>query len=232
LEISFIPSSKEISLFASQPKPAKNYLPDWYKKSERFDKENISFAQDGSIINSVLKQCVPFLDSMTSGYIQELWTDLYIEKIDENKFSYYYSSGPDPMGIRDCLRIPAPNNFYQQEMFWRIPWIPKTPKNYSLLFVHPLNRTDLPFLTTSGIQDSDMFYHVPFGNYPFLLDKNFSGIIPKGTPMYQIIPIRRDSWNSKIKKFDEDEMIKRYKKFRINFWGTYRKMFWVKKTYN
>jgi len=231
MKISFIPSSKEVELVVPEPTPAIKCLPEWYKSTKNFDAKNLKIDEGGNLENRVLKQCMPFLDGLTSGYIQELWTDVYVEK-NENGVAYHYSCGPNPMGVRNALSIPAPENFYQHELYWRMPWLPKTPKGYSLLFTHPINRTDLPFLVTSGIMDSDKFYHSPFGNLPFLLDKNFSGIIKRGTPMFQFIPIKRESWNSGVEKFNEEEITKRVTETKKSFWGSYKKYFWQKKYYS
>jgi hypothetical protein len=107
------------------------------------------------------------------------------------------------------------------------------PKGYSALYVSPLNRHDLPFYTLSGIVDSDS--HIQSekdSNIPFLLKNNFSGIIKKGTPLYQIIPIKRDSWDSKFNEFNKEENIVETQKLRQHFWGAYKKIHWKKKEYN
>ena len=36
-------------------------------------------------------------------------------------------------------------------------WTIEAPQGYSLLFTHPVNRTDLPFTTITGLVDSDSF---------------------------------------------------------------------------
>ena len=34
------------------------------------------------------------------------------------------------------------------------------------------------------------------GNLPFFLKSGFEGIIPAGTPIYQILPYKREDWQS------------------------------------
>ena len=77
---------------------------------------------------------------------------------------------------------------------WTVPWSIETPKGFSLLFTHPLNRMELPFVTMSGIVDTDE-YECPV-NLPFLIREGFMGVIPKGTPIAQVIPIKREKWSS------------------------------------
>ena len=63
----------------------------------------------------------------------------------------------------------------------------KLPKDYSLLFLSPINRFDLPFLSITGIVDCDMYTGTV--HFPFFIKNSFTGIIEKGTPIVQIIPI-------------------------------------------
>src|SRR5215472_2332366 len=44
-------------------------------------------------------------------------------------------------------------------------WDFETPPGYSLLCTHPINRTDLPFRTVTGLVDCDTFYDTPL-NFP------------------------------------------------------------------
>jgi len=55
-----------------EPVPAKELIPKWYKDLSRYsvgDKINIS--EDGAA-NMSVKACMPFLDTLTSGYIIKL----------------------------------------------------------------------------------------------------------------------------------------------------------------
>jgi hypothetical protein len=73
-------------------------------------------------------------------------------------------------------------------MYWGI----QPPKGYGALLTHPINRYDLPFSTTSGYVDFDE-YPLP-GNVSFHVKDNFEGVIPAGTPLMSIIPIKREAW--------------------------------------
>ena len=71
-------------------------------------------------------------------------------------------------------------------------WLIKTPPDYSLLFVPPLNRIEKRFMCYSGIVDYP-YYQYEYINFPFFFTQNnFSGIIEAGTPLMQVIPIRKD----------------------------------------
>jgi hypothetical protein len=230
MKIHFLPSSEYIQKTVSHPKPSKIYLPDWYKKIENFHRKEPVWGDDGSIMNKNLKMCQPFLDAMCFGYVQETWCDIYVEK-NENQIVVRYAGDLEIFIIRENISINNDNYFYPAELAWIQPWIPKTEKGYSCLITSPINHFNLPFETTSGVVDSDTFYSQPFGKIPFYIKNNFLGLIPAGTPMYQIIPFKRQDFSSNVLDFDEDIFIKGNKYQNRKFWGSYKKFFWQKKNF-
>lgn len=229
-EIKFYPTSKDASLVVPEPKPSKQYLQEWYKNKKIFH-GNKPIYEDGRIKNTSIKACMPFYDAMSAGYIQETWCDIHIQVNVNGSIDYNFSGFPQIMMHRENSSINMGDNFHKIEFIWHTAWLPKLPKGYSLLFTSP-NNFLLPFKTLSGIIDSDVFYHTYEGNIPFYLDINFSGIIPAGTPMYQMIPIKRDSWKRSIEKWDEDLMKQRTGIRMKKFLGLYNNYFHIKKNYS
>lgn len=230
-KITFIPASEEVEKYVAPPVPIKTVVPDWYKRADTEYLKNPKFDDQGSLANTSLKQCVPFLDAMTSGYVQKTWCDIYIDAESEDvKFSF--STTPKPVGARPKTHIKYfDSEFYPVEFFWEIPWQAKLPKGYSVFAIHPLNRSDLPFVTMAGLIDADGYHHAPSGNMPFYVKMGFKGIIPAGTPMYQFIPIKRESWESQLEPFSQELQRKRLKHQRSKFWGFYKETFWHRKEY-
>jgi hypothetical protein len=182
---------------------------------------------------------MPFADSLSLGYIQESWQDIHfgVTPLDDGtaKFDYHFPTTPNIMGIRQPAKhsFPIPEEFYSFELTWHPVWIPELPEGYSALITHPFNRTDLPFHTLTGVLDSDTFTRTAEGsNMPFLLKKGFTGVIKQGTPLYQIIPFKREDWQSEAKEYNEDAQIHSVQKLRQHFWGGYKKTHWVKKKFN
>lgn len=229
-KIEFIPSSIDTENYFDPPELAKKNIPNWYKNIKNNCTKKPEFVQ-GNLSNSNVKMCMPFFDAITNGYIQKTWCDIYIQK-KENFITFNYSlSDTEIIKFRERLDIQLYNNeFYPFEFIWKVHWTPKTPKNYSVLICHPLNRMDLPFYTLSGIIDSDIYHHSKTGNLPFYIKNNFEGLIPKGTPMYQIIPIKRDNWIKKIVKYNSNVEEKNNLQ-RSVFWEFYKKNFWQKKVF-
>jgi hypothetical protein len=57
--------------------PAKNHVPEWYKKIPKW--KNNEVLTMGKGFNLTVKQCFPFLDSFTTGYMIVLSNDLYVK---------------------------------------------------------------------------------------------------------------------------------------------------------
>lgn len=228
-KIEFIPKSREVAIMVDKPRPARNYLPSWYKSMPAFVNNTLQVNNEGEA-NTTAKMCVPFADALTSGYIQETWCDIHVDIDENNVVQYRYSANPRIIDNRMFPSIPVPSGFYPIEFFWSNQWIPKTPRGYSVLYTHPFNHTDLPFFSLTGIVDSDKYFTEGQSAHPFYIKEGFTGIIPQGTPMLQIIPFKRDDWKSEFADFDEDYPIKA-KLVKKNFYAGYKKNFWTKKTY-
>jgi hypothetical protein len=198
------------------PVPSKKLIPDWYKNGEQ------SFIDGAGNEVSGMKRCVPFLDIMTAGYMILLGEDAIVKiengipKI-ENRIVFERDS-------RMGATIVRPNGYLPNNFVWHNPWAWQTPKGWSTVVTHPYNRFDLPFITLSGFMESDTF--VLGGSLPFYLKEGFEGIIPAGTPIAQIIPVKRANWVSRTLNKE------------IVFDGTYtgknhyKKHFWKKKQYD
>ena len=194
MKIQFIPGSEAIFNEVECPTPSRNYIPEWYKK--------IPGKQEGINFTSGIKRCVPFLDSITHGYIQSTWANIYIKKVN-NQMSFYEETDI-PLLSKRRTEVPVSDEFYDIEFVWQRPWSIVLPDGFSALITHPLNRVDLPFHTLSGIVDVDKSINAPIGNIPLFIKRSFTGLIPKGTPMFQIIPIQRNDWISVKEGYSED----------------------------
>lgn len=225
----FHPKSKEAEIIVDQPTPGNKNIPEWYKKIPRFSNDIFSVDENG-LSNATVKMCIPFLDSFITGYIQKTWCDIHIE-YSNGEVNYRYSSSPKILDHRkNNSGVPIPKEFYNIEFVWQMQWIPELPKGYSIIYTHPFNRIDLPFYSLTGIVDSDKFNVESAANHPFYIKNNFSGIIPAGTPMVQIIPFKRESWKSVFENFNLERQMLSGKNFK-KFFGNYKDNFWSRKQF-
>jgi hypothetical protein len=227
-EIIFYPKSKYIENIIDAPKPIT--APDWFKKLSVYQSGNKLEVENGDA-NYSAKACMPFLDSLTSGYTFDLWCDVLVKNTPGGKRVTWSHTDYELIPLTDRVDpgMPAMPGFDPMTFTWRSHWGIKTPKGYSCLLTHPLNRTDLPFITSTGIVDSDEWGI--WGNQPFGLRKDFEGVIPAGTPIIQIIPFKRDSWKSKIDTSLTEPAQKELLKSRSKFRGYYKNKYWNKKSY-
>jgi nicotinamidase-related amidase len=73
------------------------------------------------------------------------------------------------------------------------------------LFTHPVNRSDLPFTTFTGLVDCDAFHDIPINFPAHWHDPDFDGVLPKGTPVAQCLPVKRAAWASHFDTFSAEE---------------------------
>ena len=227
--IRFYPLNDKVSNCVPSPEPANKFVPKWFRDMEPYMSGKKSF--DPKHLQSTFKKCAPVLDSFLSGYIQELWCDINVEQGPEGAI-LTWGVNPHPVENRVSEQMTnwaVPTGFNPTPFIWGSVWGIRTPRGYSALVTHPLNRDDLPFKSLSAVVDSDKFY-MP-GGVAFYLKEGFEGVIPAGTPLYQIIPIKRHSWFKRNIKFNPRKMEKISFILRKTIYDSYKKIYWVKKEY-
>jgi hypothetical protein len=227
--VKFIGTTDWIDKHLPIPSPAATELPDWFKQTTSYyDGNKMQMLQSGPA--NTIKQCMPVLDIMSTGWIQRTWSDIYIERNDQGQVYFNHSAGPDIISYRDLQslgKMPIPEGYSDISFLWNRPWAVKTPPGHSVLYTHPFYRDDLPFRTVSAVVDTDDYHSE--GKVAFFLKHDFQGIIPKGTPMYQIIPFKKDSWVGEKEERSQENIDKleqeRYD-VRSVLSGGYKKEYW------
>jgi hypothetical protein len=175
--------------------PAKNLIPEWYKKIPQWYNNTIFDKEKG--FTPTVKQCVPFLDSLTLGYLIKLPYDIFVKNDDGLPLITWPGGVKNPPRARDQIVSEKliPFGHAPIEFTWNYCVSYSVPKGYSILFTHPINRNDLPFTTIGGVVDGDMAMYA-HGNVPFYIKQGFEGVIEQGTPIAQLIPFRQEKWKS------------------------------------
>lgn len=239
MKVIFTPASKRAGLIAPKPEKAIDFMPEWFKNIPLHEpgyngNKMSNHAPSGT--SFTVKGCSPFLDTFMTGYIFQLAVDVEFRWNEEGAFL------PDWM-VEDYRPIELQAK-YQAEGLPMIPngsdliykfasgWKMETPKGFSTLFTHPLNRDDLPFRTFSGVVETDR-YKLPT-EFPFQLsvpDGATSLTLKKGTPICQAIPFKREDWVSEVKEFNEEEDIVNRYNLKSIIGRSYKKQFWVRKNF-
>jgi hypothetical protein len=213
--------------------PASEFVPEWYRKSPStvlgLNTELIPFQP--SVTSSTYKKCTPFLDALTMGYMVFLSADIEIIK-DKDGTAIRWRTERDIVtehAMDQWKGLPCPEGYFPFLFKWHNQFSINIPKEYSLLFISPINRFDLPFITVNGIVDSDA-YNLPI-HFPFFIKDSFEGIIEKNTPITQIIPIKRDNWEREYGVYDENYFKIENEKFWSTIKRSYKNNFWHRKEY-
>lgn len=195
------------ALSAHLPRPvaARSALPNWLRAmpatapSEIHDRE----------IRTV-KQCPPFVDAMAYGVLILLPCDV---SVISGAFSWDWDI-PSPATSGHPR---APLSFHVAAQFRDTPfagggqaaikfnsfWTIEIEPEWSLFATHPVNREDLPFRTVTGLVDADRFHDGGI-NFPAVWTRpEFSGVLPKGTPVAQVFAVPRAAPRLEFETFDE-----------------------------
>ncbi|WP_407178924.1 hypothetical protein [Bradyrhizobium sp. STM 3562] len=188
-----------------RPVPARSALPDWLRDMPA----NAHSEIHGRGIRTV-KQCPPFVDAMAYGVMILLPCDVAVER---GAFSWDWKI-PEP-ATEGHPR--APLSFHVAAQFAGAPfanggraalkfnsfWTIELEEGWSLFATHPVNRDDLPFRLVSGLVDADRFHDGGI-NFPAVWTRpDFSGVLPKGTPVAQCFAVPRDNLQLVFESLDE-----------------------------
>ena len=192
--------------------PASKVLPGWYKNMlPRYPKQG-----QQPFDAPTVKSCMPFFDALVQGYIIPLWVDLYVTTgINEEGVAYpiftWGMHGEETITSHQSMQtldVPMMEQSLGGGPAFKFlsPWVIETPKNYSTLFVPPLNNAHPFFQVVSAIVSTDNYPNVI--NFPFIWTgpEDWEGILPQGTPIVQLIPFKRDDFRHDISAITEADM--------------------------
>ncbi len=173
----------------AEPLPAKQVLPDWFRKIPAVDKSHLTATDNGLTV----KRCMPFLDAMMTGWILPLAATVRLEVKDSGRtvnagweFDKVMVSNHNPHQVAGSPSDPRPPCKFHN--YWTI----QTPPGWSCLFVQPLNRGESRFQIFSGVVDTDSYQSLI--HFPFVATApDGVHVIEKGTPIVQVIPFKRDT---------------------------------------
>jgi len=229
-KIEFNRASDIAGLTGHSPSVATKHLPKWFKELNKYMGGERKTDLEGNL-NFTIKACPPFLDSMMSGYMISTEFDMNVSWIEGEPHFEWRAGGRliSHHGKQQLAKEQIPEGFSDQPLKFNNPWQIVTPKGYSILFTHPLNREDLPFRTISGIVETDIYKNTI--NFPFLIKENFEGLIPAGTPIIQITPFKREVWQMKIGDGDPKEINDSRIMLNHKLMGGYKTQWWRRKEY-
>jgi len=186
--IEFLCSPEDQGVLAP-PVPAKEAMPDWFKRLPAVDKAHLTPTNHGLTV----KRCMPFIDALTTGWILPLAATVRLEIRDRGRtvnagwdFDRVMVSNHNSHQVAGNPREPRPPSKFHN--YWTI----RTPPGWSCLFVPALNRPHPVVEIVAGIVDTDRYVsliHFPF----FAVAADGTYTLEKATPLVQVIPFQRVS---------------------------------------
>jgi hypothetical protein len=198
-----------------EPVPAVKALPDWWKTMPKYAKTPNNYPA------VTVKACAPTLDAMSTGYIVKLWSDLLVEdgKVIASATARTNYEAVSQWNPEQVSHFEIPDGFTKAVYKYQHGWSIQTPKGYSCLFTQPYAYTSSVTQVISGIIDTDILK--TDANTPFMIREGFNGIIKRGTPMFQVIPFKREEWHAVIKDGYAEEFDTAQKQMSTKFFGYY-----------
>ena len=183
-----------LKAFLPPPVLARAALPDWLRAM----RPSAFSPTHGAEVRTV-KQCPPFIDAMSYGFIMPLPCDVTmrdgvlswdwdvptptVHAHPRSPISFHVPEQAEGTPLHDPGRVLVKFN-----SFWTIELEP----GWSLFATHPVNRADLPFRLVTGLVDADRFADVGILFPAVWTDPGFNGTLPKGTPVAQCFAVPRD----------------------------------------
>jgi hypothetical protein len=168
------------------PQPAHKSIPRWYKEPDMKP-------LDDKPLQKSVRGCMPFMEALTFGWILPVPTDIAITRPEDGIKVEWNPRQFKSMGTHTKPQVGGDAFPHDGDILkFNMPYMLRTPKGVSTLYMPPLNRIETRFRPFSGVVDTDEYVNEI--NIPvLLLDDEFEGIIEAGTPLAQVIPFKRDS---------------------------------------
>ena len=168
--------------------PAKEFIPDWWKKVERFISKKHD--QKGTVRN-----CPSFPEYINQGFVVPLWCYLHIT-IKHDGFEWHtpdkmfsFSSHSD-VQFRDYLPQHMKDNT-SMVLKPTCPWRVKTPPGWSVWQLPMTYHYNPIFETLPGIIWSDIHHEI---NQQMLMRQYGEFVIKRGTPLAMYVPYERNKY--------------------------------------
>ena len=217
------------SLDISLPRPAVQDIPEWYKKHKTYTSNPKEYSENTA---ATIKKCIPIFDAMSCGYIIYTPIDIWVTREDGVLFFNWKSKVFTPIEFQAAEQTEGyfslKNKKHEDIPKIINPWSIKTSFGHSCLFLPVMHRESI-IKAFPAIVDTDTY--ISPVNFPFeMFNSDFTGLIPAGTPVVQVIPFKRLDWNME-EGFDQSSVSKQTNLVASYFYNAYRNLFWNRKSY-
>lgn len=175
----------------AKPVPANKTIEEWYRKMP-VDYPGSEHMIVPDSFNKTVKACMPFFDAMTLGWMMLMPADFKIE-VSDNASNFTANWRVQNSYIEGHSQFNLIGHSKQGRAIIKIftMWAISTPPGWSTLFFPPMNHSELPVEAMAAVIDTDRWkgdLSIPcFLNLPDGIH-----LVPKGTPLAQVLPFKRE----------------------------------------
>lgn len=188
--------------------PAKNYLPDWWKKLNV--KQDVLYLENKTASAGTIKRCPGIIDILNHGWVMPAWCDMAVKVKGHEKLEWDVSDTRfSACGHQHNQFLDHLPESTKQKYYWVFkpssPWYVQTSPGYSIMQLDPFYFFNEYFDSAGGIQDSDFYHNL---NPLLLIKKDCNFVIERGTPLAVIYPYKREEIKGTCREHNRDKITK------------------------
>ena len=198
--VEFLCRPEDLGVVA-EPVPAREVQPAWLGRLRGRDRAELSATNNGLTV----KRCVPFLDALSLGWILPLAATVRLEISNDGRdVQAGWELDTEMVSSHNAFQAAGHPREPRPTFKFHNPWTIRTQRGWSCLFTPPLNRPSEVVEVFSGVVDTDRYPSAV--NFPFVpTGADGVHILPKGTPLVQVIPFARAAVEAEVRAETEAE---------------------------
>jgi hypothetical protein len=187
------------------PQPARNFIPEWFKKMPINDDEETK-AQDAPKIISghrTAKTCPSFVEIFNEGFVSVSPCDVWLRVRPDGTWAWKTPTDSFSMEIHEQFQFVkyAPKEANVKAVFKYVsPWYAVTPKGYSLRQIPLEYHYNKDFYVPYGVLKADK--HFVINQQIFVTSDKDEILIKRGQPLSYLVPYKREKFGLEIESFD------------------------------
>lgn len=209
-KIKFFTEIEELQT-AMPPIPASKFWPEWFKK------QNPKLNQNSPMYASTVRKCPAILDILSMGYIIPLWCDFKLKRVHNNVQFMTPPAVADHFQMTTHAKVQIEHYPFNKDTFngsvkFFNPWSIVTPPGYSVMLVSPYYQTNPHIEAMQGIIDTDSYHEIHVNTF-FTAPLDETIELPRGMPLVQVIPFKRENYEMETLVGNHSSMIGRARNF-------------------
>lgn len=182
------------------PKPAKHFIPEWWKKVPSLN----------TALKDTVKECPGIADWFSQGYVIPMWSDTFLQYDKKTKeWATRSSNMVPPWSIHNngqFIDYVDPTMYGSKASLvfkTHCPWAIKTPPGYSVFQMPLFYHFDDRISVLPGVVDTDIYNEI---NQQVLYHGTTDSIfIKRGEPLVLYIPFKRTKYDMVVREANEKD---------------------------